>query len=124
MEGYFQSKKLGGLGFRRFKDFNFALLAKLGWNLSSGVNSLLTDILKAKYLKGKSFLEVWKTNGFSMVWQGIHSTRPLLRKEVCYKIGNGMKINPWMDLGVASLLNCSPTLRERLMRDIGVRCLI
>lgn len=90
-------KSLEGFGFRRFKDINSALLAKLGWMLASNVDSLWTLILKAKYLRGKSLFETQKANGSSMVWQGILSARPFLRIWVCYKIGNGLKINPWLD---------------------------
>lgn len=61
-------KKLGGLGIPSFKDINSALLAKLGWKLVSGANFFLTEILKAKYLRGKSFFEARKTSSSSMVW--------------------------------------------------------
>lgn len=44
-------KEVGGLGFRQFKAFNLALLAKLGWMLVSGQKTIWTDMMKAKYLK-------------------------------------------------------------------------
>ncbi|XP_060962265.1 uncharacterized protein LOC115695280 [Cannabis sativa] len=45
-------KSLGGLGFRKSKEMNQAFLAKWGWNLLSGNQSLCCRMLEAKYLKG------------------------------------------------------------------------
>lgn len=36
----YKPKELGGFGFRKFRDFNLALLAKLGWKLASGEDCL------------------------------------------------------------------------------------
>lgn len=68
--------------------------------------------MKAKYMHGKSFFEVRKTKGCSTVWQGILSARNYLRQGVCYKIGNGLKINPWLDPWVEGMPSRSPILRE------------
>lgn len=57
-------KKLGGLGFHRFKYNNSAMLAKLGSKLTIGEESLRTKLLKAKYRGHKSFLECRPTNIF------------------------------------------------------------
>lgn len=48
-------KNTGGVGFRKFKNINLALLAKLGWKLAKGEVSLRTPILRAKYLNNKTF---------------------------------------------------------------------
>lgn len=45
-----QPKALGGLGFRKFKDLNTALLFKLGWKFASGEDKLWTFVMRAKYL--------------------------------------------------------------------------
>lgn len=49
-------KASGGLGFRRMRDFNLALLSKLAWSIATNKDLLWLQILKAKYLKGKSFI--------------------------------------------------------------------
>lgn len=69
-------------------------------------------MLKAKYLKCHSFFEVHKSGGTSLVWQSIMSSRPFLKKRVCYKISNGLTINPWSDSWVESLPNRTPILKE------------
>ena len=44
-------KKFGGIGFRRFADFNLALIAKLGWKLLFDDNAIWVKALKAKYCR-------------------------------------------------------------------------
>ena len=44
-----QPKKHGGLGFRRCKDFNLALLAKVAWKVATNHNSLCVKLLRSKY---------------------------------------------------------------------------
>ena len=48
-------KKEGGLGFRSFRCFNLALLAKQGWQLIQQTESLAAQVLKAKYFPRGSF---------------------------------------------------------------------
>ena len=50
------SKVLGGLGIRRMKDVNLALISKLGWKLLTGSDSLWVSQLSGKYLHSESFL--------------------------------------------------------------------
>ena len=42
-------RKSGGLGFKKAKNINFALLAKLAWMIASKRDSLCMRILRAKY---------------------------------------------------------------------------
>uniref|UniRef100_A0A803NU26 Reverse transcriptase domain-containing protein n=1 Tax=Cannabis sativa TaxID=3483 RepID=A0A803NU26_CANSA len=50
-------KSRGGLGFRKTLEMNQALLAKWDWALLNDEQSLCCKVLKAKYLRGKPFLE-------------------------------------------------------------------
>jgi hypothetical protein len=49
-------KVLGGLGIRKMRDVNLALIAKLGWKMLTNPDSLWVAQLKGKYLHSKSFL--------------------------------------------------------------------
>jgi hypothetical protein len=52
-----RSKSAGGLGFRDLYMFNKALLAKHCWRLIQNPNSLIAQIIRAKYYPYSSFLE-------------------------------------------------------------------
>ena len=49
-------KSQGGLGFRKMKDVNLALISKLGWKLHTGSDSMWVSQLTGKYLLFGSFL--------------------------------------------------------------------
>lgn len=52
-----QAKIRGGLGFKDLSCFNQALVAKQGWRIIKDPDSLVAQILKARYFKHSSFLE-------------------------------------------------------------------
>jgi hypothetical protein len=49
-------KLLGGLGLRKMREVNLALISKLGWKLLTKSNSLWVSQLHYKYLNSFSFL--------------------------------------------------------------------
>ena len=49
-------KACGGMGFKLLKHFNLALLAKQGWWLQVGQNSLVYQVFKAKYFPTCDFV--------------------------------------------------------------------
>ncbi|KAH7533562.1 hypothetical protein FEM48_Zijuj04G0144400 [Ziziphus jujuba var. spinosa] len=105
-----QPKALGGLGFRKFKDFNLALLAKLGWKLAKGEESLWTQIIRAKYLRNKSFFGCKFKAGNSYVWKSLLCSKEIVRKGSCFKIGNRWGTNPWKDPWVPDIRDKTPKL--------------
>lgn len=51
-----RKKSQGGMGFRKLRDFNIALVGKQGWRLLTNKTSLVSRIYKARYYPNKSFL--------------------------------------------------------------------
>lgn len=79
-----QHKRFGGLGFRKFEDINLALLAKLGWKIASGVESLWTTMLRKKYMKNGSFLGCKAKPGDSYGWRSILSAQGVVQAGACF----------------------------------------
>ncbi|KAL4281084.1 hypothetical protein GQ457_03G012790 [Hibiscus cannabinus] len=50
-------KENGGMGFRDIGKFNIVLLAKQGWRLISKSDSLVAQLLKAKYYPTTDFMQ-------------------------------------------------------------------
>lgn len=65
----YQLKDFGGLGFRLFSEFSSALLAKLGWKIACGEDSMWCNILRTKYLSNQSFFEHIPPVGASGIWK-------------------------------------------------------
>jgi hypothetical protein len=64
-------KTEGGLGFRNFKAFNMAMVAKEGWHIMINPNTLVARIFKAQYFPHSSFLEANLGNNPSYVWKSL-----------------------------------------------------
>lgn len=52
-------KEFGGMGFRNFKAFNLAMVAKQGWSFLSNPESLVARIFKSRYFP---VLHLWVHN--------------------------------------------------------------
>ncbi|XP_021815358.1 uncharacterized protein LOC110757915 [Prunus avium] len=92
-----QPKDLGGLGFRDLYAFNLAMLAKQGWRLIQYPNSLIANVLRAKYFPDKSFLEVPVSENSSCVWKSICAARKILLQGSRWQVGSGAEIDIWKD---------------------------
>ncbi|XP_057416032.1 uncharacterized protein LOC130710699 [Lotus japonicus] len=90
-------KHSGGLGFRDFKCFNEALLAKQVWRLVQNKDSLLYKNLKARYFPRSSILEA--SVGFrpSFSWRSICAAKDVIKDGSTWKIGNGKAVSIWGD---------------------------
>jgi hypothetical protein len=86
-----------GLGFRELNIFNKALLAKQGWRLVHDPNSLVAQVLKAKYFPQVSFLCFELVNKPSYVWRSLMSAKELLQEGLTWRIGDGRSIKIWQD---------------------------
>lgn len=90
-------KEKGGLGFKKAKDNNSALLAKLVWMITSKRDSLCMSILRGKYKVRDSWLRDDQKKHSSPIWRAIEGVKHIIVKEACYLIGNEASINVWQD---------------------------
>ena len=72
----------GGMGFKQLKPFNLALLAKQGWRLQMGQNSLVYHVFKARYFPICDFVEASLGNNPSYVWRSLKIGRASCRERV------------------------------------------
>lgn len=107
-----KSKQAGGMGFRDFEAFNKSLLAKQAWRLLTCPNFIVCSCFKSKILSHVWFMESPVPRSASTTWKSIIHGRLLLREGLVWRVGNGSKINIWMD-------NWIP--RDGLIRPIGAK---
>ena len=115
----------GGLGFKNLKWFNMALLAKQGWHLQMGGDSLVYRVLKAKYFPMSDFVHASIGHIPSYTWRSLISAQSLVIEGMRWRVGNGANIKIWQDKwlpGVSSHRVLSPRLF--LSADMNVADLI
>jgi ribonuclease HI len=92
-------KTAGGLGFRNFRVFNMAMVAKQAWNFMAEPEKLVARIFKARYFPRSSLFDAKIGANPSYVWRSIWKARDVLVHGCRWKIGDGRKINimsdPW-----------------------------
>jgi hypothetical protein len=88
-------RALGGMGFRRMKDVNQALIAKLGWKVLTNFNSPWVSQLQGKYLYSFPFLSSSPSSASTWLWKGILKSRHLLSQGACYKIHRLSSLPVW-----------------------------
>lgn len=89
----YRSKCEGGLGIKKLQDVNAANLAKLGWKILKEPDNLWVKVVSTKYLTRKIFMEARKTANGSRIWKYILDHRYLLKKGICWCLGDGKNIN-------------------------------
>ncbi|KAL0316171.1 UNVERIFIED_CONTAM: putative mitochondrial protein [Sesamum radiatum] len=85
----------GGLGFREFRAFNQAMLAKQCWRVFTNPHSLLGRLLKAHYFPHSSFLDASLSSRPSLTWRSLLSARPLMLAEIRWRGGSSRSIKVW-----------------------------
>lgn len=90
-------KKFGGMGFKRIKEFNIALLGKQIWRLLTVPDSFVARVLKARYFRSGSVLNANLGNNPSYVWRSILAAKDLICVGSIMKVGNGASIKVWED---------------------------
>ena len=95
--------KEGGLGFRKFWEFNQALLAKLAWWLLEGRDCLCINLLRAKYKVRNNWLNHKASGSISPVWKSLEGIKQLIAQGACMLIGSGESICIWEDPWIPNL---------------------
>ncbi|CAH9089844.1 unnamed protein product [Cuscuta epithymum] len=90
-------KSYGGLGFRRLREFNLAMLAKQSWRLFNHPESLVGKVYKARYFPKGDFLSAKIGNNPSFIWRSLFQTQDIIREGYKWRVGNGKSINIWDD---------------------------
>ncbi|GJY23016.1 putative reverse transcriptase domain, reverse transcriptase zinc-binding domain protein [Tanacetum coccineum] len=90
-------KEEGGLGIRRLECFNLALMATHVWKLLILKESLWVKWIHEYKLKGRSFWDYPLRGNMSWGWRKILSLRPIIRRFIWSKVGNGNTTSIWYD---------------------------
>jgi hypothetical protein len=103
-------KVLGGLGIRKMRDVNLALIAKLGWKMLTNPDSLWVAQLKGKYLHSKSFLSLPSFSfSFSWLWKDILNSHSFISKGACNLIHSSSSLPIWSSPWIPTLDSFIPT---------------
>ncbi|KAA3482264.1 reverse transcriptase [Gossypium australe] len=100
-----QPKEVGGMGFRSLAKFNVAFLVKQGWRILTNPNSLVAQIIKAKYFPSESFLNSRLGNNCSFTWKSIWAAKGVLSDGMCWKVCNGSRISTLEDSWIPDFNN-------------------
>ncbi|XP_030923696.1 uncharacterized protein LOC115950621 [Quercus lobata] len=113
-------QKEGGLGFRKFRDFNQALLSKLAWWVLYGKDCLCIEVLRAKYKVHHNWLNQAPHSNASLVWKSLIGTKHLLSEVACLLVGNGKSIRTWSDPWVPNLPGFIPSPKFGANPDLAL----
>ena len=123
-------KTEGGLGIRKSRDMNKALIAKVGWRLLYDTESLWARVLRSKYKVSNIHDLSWtgvRSNG-SSTWRSLAlGIREVVAKGHSWVIGNGREIKFWTDrwlsnqpLMIAAIGGLPEGYEEVIARDMWV----
>jgi hypothetical protein len=85
------------MGFQDFNCFSKALLAKQCWRLWRSPESLVSQILKAKYYARSTILEAKISTNPSYAWRSILGVSDIFKEGLFCRIGNGENTRIWGD---------------------------
>ena len=91
-EKMIEPKGRGGLGFRDFRIFNQALLARQAWRLLTKPNSLCALVLKARYYPNGSLVDTVFSGNASPTWHAIQHGLELLKRGLIWRVDNGEQV--------------------------------
>lgn len=114
-------KSSGGLGFKKTKDINISLLAKLAWMVATKRDSLCMQILRAKYKIKHDWLRFNPPRLASPIWKAIKQAKSIIIKGACYLIGDGSSIDVWQDPWVPWYQGFIPKPRDENSTQLSMK---
>lgn len=90
-----KSKDCGGLGLKKAKTQNLALLSKLSWKVATQEDSLCVTILRDKYLRNCNITSWPRKRKASHVWRNILDTKHILDKGLKWTVEDGKSVDIW-----------------------------
>ncbi|CAH9109352.1 unnamed protein product [Cuscuta europaea] len=90
-------KKLGGMGFKKIRDFNLSMLAKQAWRLFTEPETLVARVFKTRYYPKGTFLTAKIGHNPSFIWYSIFQTQGIIKDSYYWRVGNGESINVWSE---------------------------
>lgn len=85
------------MGIKDLQVWNEVLIVKHLWNIAANKDTLWVKWINVEKLKGRSICEVNQDSNSSIGWVNILRLREIVRKHVCYRIGNGKSVSAWFD---------------------------
>jgi hypothetical protein len=102
-------KAMCGLGIRKMREVNLALISKLGWQLLNNSDSLWVSQLQGKYLNSTSFLSPSPLSSSSWLWKGILKSKSFISKGACFRIHSQSSLPIWSSPWIPTIASFSPT---------------
>jgi hypothetical protein len=85
------------LGFHRNQTDEYAHVVKMDIQAERGDRDMCCDLLRKKYLRGKSFFGS-NHRGASQFWKGLHEAKKFYQRRVKHILGDGKKIRFWHEV--------------------------
>ncbi|KAG8389002.1 hypothetical protein BUALT_Bualt02G0184100 [Buddleja alternifolia] len=103
-------KEFGGLGLRRTRDMNSAMVSKLAWKMCEDNFLPWIQILKSKYLRGSNFMDQNETpRTSSKIWKSIMACKDSIRKGLISTISLHGCTRTWEDPWIPTIPGFIPT---------------
>lgn len=113
-----RSKVDGGMGFREIFFFNLAMVAKQYWRIQKNPNTLVSQILKARYFPSSCIEKVILGYQPSFLWRSMLNARGLVEAGTAWKIGNGDRVKCYKDRWIGVTNPTCP--KEKIGRDTSL----
>lgn len=123
-KGLTKRKEEGGLGFRELRCFNLAMLAKQLWRLHQNQETLIFQILKAKYFPRNDLREASLGYQPSYLWRSILSSRDIIEEGSAWRVGDGACIKAVVDRWIGGPYPKRPRAPHRNDVELSVADLI